>query len=670
MDLLTGDLSRRTFLGSVAALWIPASGGAETLHRNVALYGSEAPLPDAISLRAGPVTALFEPGTGFLRYVRYGEHEILRGLYVAVRDKVWGTVTPAISNVTVETKPESFRLSFDVDCRQDDIDFGWRGLITGSPDGTVRFEFDGTARVTFLKNRLGFAVLHPIRECAGKKAYIEQADGLKKEGMFPGEISPNQPMLNLRAVSHELARGVMAEVRFEGDIFEMEDHRNWTDMNYKTYCTPLERPFPVEVQRGQSVKQAVTIRLKGGIPGLRWQEPQEVEIGKGEGESRKVPMIGSSFAVGQPKLTPKEVTRLRALGLKHLRVDVDLSREGWRDRWGAAVSEATALNVPLEAAVFVGANPEQELAALATMPAKVARWMVFHREEKSTREKWISLARQHLKGAPVGAGTNEYFTELNRERPPAAAIDFTCYSLNPQVHAFDNRSLMENLEGQAETVKTCHQFAGGKAIAVTPVTLRPRFNPQAAGQPEPVVEGKLPSRIDPRQPSLLAAAWTLGSVKYLAESGASSITYYETHGWNGLMETEKGSPSPELFGSVADGVFPLYHVLADVNELAAGNVEPLWSADSLRVCGMALRFGRRRRVLLANLTPRIQPVVLPAAIAGRRARVRLLDETTFEEAVRSPEAYRRKLGNLTEASGDKLRVTLLPYGVARIDVVA
>ncbi len=71
-------------------------------------------------------------------------------------------------------------------------------------------------------------------------------------------------------------------------------------MNYKTYCTPLERPFPVEVQRGQQVRQAVTISVKGGISALRWNKPLEVEIGKGEGEPQKLPAIGSAFAADQP----------------------------------------------------------------------------------------------------------------------------------------------------------------------------------------------------------------------------------------------------------------------------------------------------------------------------------------------------------------------------------
>src|SRR6202040_2826659 len=132
--------------------------------------------------------------------------------------------------------------------KQDDIEYFWNGLITGTSAGAVRFEFDGVARSSFMRNRIGFGVLPPIAECAGQPCVIDGADGSKQPGRFPDLISPNQPFLNMRAISHQVAPGVSAEVRFEGDIFEMEDQRNWTDASFKTYCTPLGLPFPAKVE--------------------------------------------------------------------------------------------------------------------------------------------------------------------------------------------------------------------------------------------------------------------------------------------------------------------------------------------------------------------------------------------------------------------------------------
>ena len=69
--------------------------------------------------------------------------------------------------------------------------------------------------------------------------------------------------MNLRSLSHEVLPGLTATVCMEGDTFETEDHRNWTDASYKTYCTPLGKPFPAEVKKGTRIRQAVTLTLSG-----------------------------------------------------------------------------------------------------------------------------------------------------------------------------------------------------------------------------------------------------------------------------------------------------------------------------------------------------------------------------------------------------------------------
>ena len=92
-------------------------------------------------------------------------------------------------------------------------------MLTGTPEGTISFEFDGTAESDFRRNRIGICVLHPILECAGKPCSIEKPDGTLEPGVFPEAISPHQPFRQIRAISHEPIPGVRAEVRFEGDVF-------------------------------------------------------------------------------------------------------------------------------------------------------------------------------------------------------------------------------------------------------------------------------------------------------------------------------------------------------------------------------------------------------------------------------------------------------------------
>ncbi|MCC2672627.1 MAG: hypothetical protein K0Q72_5099, partial [Armatimonadetes bacterium] len=66
----------------------------------------------AIPLRAGPLTALFEPEIGFLRYIRLGSVEIVRGIYAAVREPEWGTPAPQLSDLTVRQSADEFEIRF------------------------------------------------------------------------------------------------------------------------------------------------------------------------------------------------------------------------------------------------------------------------------------------------------------------------------------------------------------------------------------------------------------------------------------------------------------------------------------------------------------------------------------------------------------------------------
>ena len=46
--------------------------------------------------------------------------------------------------------------------------FVWKGVIEGDEQGTITYTMDGVARSTFLRNRIGFCVLHPS-DCAGAR---------------------------------------------------------------------------------------------------------------------------------------------------------------------------------------------------------------------------------------------------------------------------------------------------------------------------------------------------------------------------------------------------------------------------------------------------------------------------------------------------------------------
>ncbi|MFN2110294.1 MAG: hypothetical protein ACK2UI_11575, partial [Anaerolineae bacterium] len=90
--------------------------------------GTQTPPAARTPLRAGKLTLFFERGD--VRHIRYGEREVLRRVYVAVRDRNWGTVPAQISGLAIETGEDTFRITFEALCTQDDITFRWRGTIT------------------------------------------------------------------------------------------------------------------------------------------------------------------------------------------------------------------------------------------------------------------------------------------------------------------------------------------------------------------------------------------------------------------------------------------------------------------------------------------------------------------------------------------------------------
>ncbi|MEZ4870150.1 MAG: hypothetical protein R3C14_52965 [Caldilineaceae bacterium] len=657
------------------------------LTQSVLYYGKDEPLPEQIPLRAGPLQLLYENGD--LRYIKLGDQELVRRLYVAIRDRNWGTVLPRYSNITVEIQPDSFEIQYDVVNQQGEIDFRWHGVLRGEANGRVTCTLDGAAHSTFLRNRIGFCLLHPMG-IAGAPARIEHVDGSQETYVFPqyiapqlfidGLIKPVAPFEELRAVAHEVTPGIWAKVRFTGETFEMEDQRNWTDASYKTYGTPLRLPFPVQVEAGEHIAQAVTLSLQADDPAQlaalakapTIATPVTLTLDR-TAPPRPLPALGLQINSHGTALNAQEIARLQALHLHHLRIDLHLAQADYDADLRRAITEANALGVGLEVALCVTDNATVELTKLTSLLAElqppVQSWLLYHVKEKTTSERWITLARtilaSYLSQARLGGGANAYFTELNCVRPPAELLDVVVYSVNPQVHAFDNSSLMETLAAQTVTVTSARQFCGDRPIAVTPVTLQPRFNPNATGpEPEPA-PGELPSQVDVRQMSLFGAGWTLGSISALAQGGAQSVTYYETNGWRGVMERATGSPLPQRFQSIPGGVFPLYHVLADVGDFADGAVITTHSSADLCVAGLALHKDGQLRVLTANLTAQAQSLEvrgLPATV-----NVHILDVTNVEAAMGAPENWRVKAATMQQTHAGTLALELSPYAVLRID---
>jgi D-apionolactonase len=631
------------------------------------LNGQTGFVTQPITLHWGPCTAVYRNGA--LRDISTNNLVVLSQIYAAVRDHNWQTVNGVFSNVKVDQRADSCRVTFQSTHQYGEIDFEWRGTITGERDGTLTFKLDGKANTTFRRNRIGFCVLHPM-SAAGVACRIEHTNGTETASHLPQAISPHQPFFDIQAIHHEVAPGLWIETRMTGDTFEMEDQRNWTDASFKTYCTPLGEPFPVTVEAGTEIEQQIVVRLRGSVPevGLLTSSSARVDIQK---DRHALPRIGLGEATHGEPLSARAIERLRALNLAHLRVDLHFREAAWRQVLMRAIDEANAIGCTLELAVHLADNAELELQALREALAKVelgvARVLVFRDDEKSIAATWVELARRILEiDAPIGGGTDAYFTELNRERPQTEYFDVVSYSTNPQVHAFDDASLVETLQVAPVTVATAKTFCGSKPIIISPITFRIRWNPNATSAPPPTPAGELPDQVDARQMSLFGAGWTLGSLKYLCASGVHALTYFETTGWLGVIERDSGSPLPDKFPSVAGGVFPMYHVFADIGDFTGGDCIECTSSQPQRVETLVLTHKGRMRVILANFTADDQAVTL-TGLPFMMFTGRSLNADNALYAMTDPEAYRRQQDVRFDVRDGTLQVTLPPFGLLTLD---
>ena len=154
--------------------------GPREFPARVSQYGKDEPQPQRYHLRAGPLTATLEGGD--LRYVKLGEDPIVLRLYAAVRDQNWDTIAPKYLAYEMDREDDGFTVRFVAENVGNGVDFAWAGLITGTPDGVITATMDGEARGEFLKNRIGWCVLHPM-ELAGTAATVETPDGSVEGGV-------------------------------------------------------------------------------------------------------------------------------------------------------------------------------------------------------------------------------------------------------------------------------------------------------------------------------------------------------------------------------------------------------------------------------------------------------------------------------------------------------
>jgi len=515
------------------------------MNRQTITLPFDVPLLPARTLASNGLSCLYEHGR--LRYIKYGEVEVVRMIYFAVRDENWHTAPYTIHHEVVEEKENGFTISYTSIHRLPGIEY--KTLVSIIAEGNVIYlKVNGEALSSFKRNRIGICVHHPIKEYSGKELTIKRKDGTTYIERFPELISPHQPFKDIQEMECLVNDALLTRLIFEGDVFETEDQRNWADSSYKTYSTPLSIPFPVQVNEGNKMEQKVRLSIAGK------------ELLKGEKDTIKeedkiaFPQIGYSRKNGE-RLGKEEIYLLKQLPFDKYRTELFLINDNWQQEFEAADWEATELQVKLELILFFTDDFKNQvplfLEFLKKTSSIIDSILVLQTGEPTTPNNLLELAYTQTKkqnaSIKVGYGTDGFFADLNRNRPRDVPFDFISFSLNPQVHSFDTRSLIENLECLSDLVQTAHLFAAKKEVHISPITLKIRTAQIATAN-------EYPADYDARQHTSFAAIWTLSALNNL--SHADSLGFFQTTGYRGIVDGTKSIGSQS----------PLFHILKRIKD--------------------------------------------------------------------------------------------------------
>ena len=310
-------------------------------------HGSLHSFPKSTVVTAGGLTALYE--SGFLRYISHGDTEIIRMINHTVRDHNWHTIVPEIISEKIESSSDSFVIEYEARCREGVVDFQWKCIIRGNSDSTITFHAEGRALSAFLRNRVGITVLHPIESCTGKDCVITHPDRTTQTGQFPVAINPSQPFFTIRSMAWSPAEGLDATINFEGEVFETEDQRNWLDVSYKTYCTPVSIPFPVTVNVGDEVNQSLQLQVNShGRKTLVSAKPVTFTLDR----EKRFPFPKLGIPLSRLPHSDEIIERIKTLQIDFLRVEVNVSDPEYADILQQAGAIVSKLNCQLEVVLF------------------------------------------------------------------------------------------------------------------------------------------------------------------------------------------------------------------------------------------------------------------------------------------------------------------------------
>ncbi|WP_157747541.1 hypothetical protein [Cohaesibacter sp. ES.047] len=622
-------------------------------------YGTSEPPKLLRRIEKGPLSFLYSDAA--IRQIEWHGVEIVRAIAWPIRDTSWGTYSPEIVDVNLVESDD--KVSGQLMQSIDDGRLFSEMYFEASADGEMIAQLTLTpVSGDFTTNRAGLTILHPISDLAGAPVRLTHPDGSEEQLSFPQDISPSQPLMDIAGLAYDVG-SVEVDIAFEGEVFEMEDQRNWSDASFKTYCVPLKHPFTYALDH--AITQTIRIKMKG--------KPKRTSANAASGAvsiertARATPAIGIALEEGW-EAEPCALEAVRKCGASHILVRYASHSS---DAYLAYVSAlATDLGAAIDIENILDAD-ELDETALQAVAAKLeakgidpSHVIAIPRAYLSSHQPsgpWPSgptpndilpMVRAAFPKAAIGGGMLTNFTEMNRCRPDPKICDYVTHGSTAIVHASDDISVIETLEALPQIFRSAERIGDGSAYRLGLVSIAMRSNPYGESIAEnPAQIRETMAREDPRHRGLFGAAWAVGALAATAQSGVKALCLSAPVGPFGMAYQRQ----PYTQSGYDDGlgaVYPIFHVI----RFAAG----LKDQDRLLLSGLGeglVGYGADCRnedhLMIANLSSRSRSVEFEHA-----GQFRILDANSFDEAVSDADWLQR-----SEAEKGH-KIDLKPFAIA------
>ncbi len=555
----------------------------------------------------------------------YRGHVVLRSVRAVIRDRNWDSAALVVDRV------DESGIALTLHVHSEGLGSDLRGIVRAElrGPGRLRLLADLESATAFETARTGLVVLHPPA-LAGTALHIRHSGGAVEHSRYPVPISPHQPAFDIAGLSWSHG-GLDVDLRFAGDVFEMEDQRNWTDASYKTYSRPLALPFPYTLEAGERVVQSIDVSVSGTPAPTALPPVTRLRLEEGAA----LPAIAVSASTA-PDPTPSPAVSPAGADSgawpAAVLVELDLATPNWRAALDRAATRARPLDIRFVLADDDPTSIDEAAHALHGLPiARVtAFWPTGPARHVSDLEA-IALLRHALTeagvDAPIVGGVRSHFTELNREhqRLPRR-LDGLVFSSTPLFHSLSTAQLVESLPIQRLVATQGVELAAGPPVHVGPISLRPHFNdvattPARLPEHDDLRDGygsALTDSADPRQSAPELAAWTVASAAALAVPGVATLAYFEEWGPRGVRAPD-GTP------------YPVFDAVTALAELSGKRGLRGDSPDGL-VWAVGARTDDGDAVLVANLDRRTRSVEVE--LPGGETRVADVHAGTFRRVRR------------------------------------